>query len=125
MNRKYQGSALTTYMTADFRQVGKAFGGRRPPLQVSAKSRGFLCLARFHFRPPPKFFQQRIRFAFDCVGDDFTQHRRELKSMAAIAGRDNQFGTLRIGSNPKIPVMGIAIQADAREYDWRMRQPRK
>src|SRR5438552_5267733 len=125
MNRKYQGSALTTYMTADFRQVGKAFGGRRPPLQVSAKSRGFLCLARFHFRTPAKFFQQRIRFAFDCVGDDFTQHRRELKSMAAVAGRNGQSGTLRIASDPKNSIMGIAIETDAREYNWGIRQRRK
>src|SRR5438067_13881988 len=99
--------------------------GPAPPLEFSAKSRGFLRLARLHFRTPAKFFEQRIRFAFDGVGDDFTEHRRELKSMAAVAGRDGQSGTLRLGSDPKISIMGIAIETDAREYNWGIRQRRK
>src|SRR6476646_8621820 len=96
--------------------------GHRPPLQLPAKSRGFFRLVRLHFRTPAKFSQQWIRFAFDCVGDDFTQHGRELKSMAAIAGRDGQSGTLRIGSDPKISIMSIAIETDACEYNWGIRQ---
>src|SRR6059058_5655467 len=96
--------------------------GPAPPLQFSAKSRGFFCLSRLHFRTPAKFSRQWIRFAFDCVGDDSTQHRRELKSMAAVAGRDGQSGTLRIGSDPKISIMSIAIETDAREYNWGIRQ---
>src|SRR5207302_11131264 len=78
-----------------------------------------------YLRTPAKFSQQRIRFGFDCVGDDLTQHGRELKSMAAVAGRDGQSGTLRIGSDPKISIMGVAIETDAREYNWGIRQRRK
>src|SRR4029077_18834251 len=43
-------------------------------------------------------------------------------SMAAVAGRDGQSGTLRIGSDPKISIMSIAIETDAREYNWGIRQ---
>src|ERR1700737_3192168 len=38
-----------------------------------------------HFRAPAKF---RIRFAFNSIGDDFAQNRREFKSVSTIAGRD-------------------------------------
>src|SRR5207248_7115317 len=33
-----------------------------------------------------------------------------------------QSGTLRIGSDPKISIMSIAIETDAREYNWGIRQ---
>src|SRR2546429_894686 len=85
----------------------------------------FFRLPRFPSGPRANFPRQWIRFAFDCVGDDSTQHRRELKSMAAVAGRDGQSGTLRIGSDPKISIMSIAIETDAREYNWGIRQRRK
>src|SRR4029077_12441278 len=42
--------------------------------------------------------------------------------MAAVAGRNGQSGTLRIGSDPKISIMSIAIETDAREYNWGIRQ---
>src|SRR5438270_1986817 len=82
----------------------------RPPLQLPLKPRGFFRLACFDFRTPAKFFQEPIRFAFDCIGDEFTQHRCEFKPVPAIAGCDNQSGTLRIGSDSEIPLMRIAVQ---------------
>ena len=42
--------------------------------------------------------------------------------MAAVAGRDEQSGTFRIGSDPKISIMSIAIETNAREYNWGIRE---
>jgi hypothetical protein len=41
--------------------------------------------AQGYFWSPPKFFQDRIGFPLDGIGDNFPEHRRKLKSVSAIA----------------------------------------
>src|ERR1700680_3936320 len=95
-------------------------GGRRPPLQFSPKSPGFLRPSGFYFRSPAKFLQKRIRFSFNRIRDQLAQNRSEFKSVPAISRRNDQIRPVRIGRDPEIPVIRVAIHADARVNDWRV-----
>ena len=81
-------------------------------LQVRLEARGFFGKARTHFRSPAKFFQERIRFALHHVRGDFAKQWREFESVTTIAGCNNQSLSLRIGRDPKISVISIAVQTN-------------
>src|SRR5438876_4065218 len=73
-------------------------------------------------RSPAKFFQNRIGFLLDGIRNNFAEHRRKLESMSAITGGDHQSFTFRIGRDPKISIVGIAVHAHAGINNWSLRE---
>src|ERR1700730_10201615 len=73
-------------------------------------------------RSPSKFFQNRIGFLLDGIGNNLAEHRCKFKSMSTITCGDHESFTLRIGRDPKISVVGIAIHAQAGINKWRLGQ---
>ena len=63
--------------------------------------------------------KQRIRFLLDRVRDEFSQQRREFEAMPAISRRDDKTGPFRIGRDPKIAIVSVAIKTNARVHNWR------
>jgi hypothetical protein len=61
-------------------------GGGRPPLQFSPESSRLLGFPGLYLRPPTKFLEKRVCFAFHGVGGDLAQDRCKFEPMSAIPG---------------------------------------
>ena len=93
------------------------------PLSVVASEARYVSPgSRRDFWSPAKFFQYRIGFSLDGIGNNFAQHRGKLESMSAITCSDHETFAFRIGRDPEISIMRFAIHAHAGINNWSIDQ---
>ena len=92
---------------------------------VSLETRSVGAGAHRYFWSPTKFFKYRIGFYLDGIGNNFAQYWSKFKSVSAITRGDHKTFAFRIGRDPKISIVGIAIHAHARIYNWGMGERRE
>ena len=78
-----------------------------------------------HFRPPTEFIEQRILFLLNRIGDEISQKGRELESVPAVPGRDDQAGPLRVSRDPEISIVRVALKTNPGMHNRRRGQRRE